>query len=159
MNWIEIINGFENSEEKSFEFYNSVNSETILKFHRTFSFDLPNELKDLLNQTNGIGELLKINNKPSPIHIGFLIYQLEEIIEVNLNMRNNLDFQDLYMPFDCLFFISNAGNGDLFGYRVLNNKIKWNEIYCWNHETDERVMVANNLYDFLNRWIKGEIKV
>lgn len=40
-----------------------------------------------------------------------------------MSMRNIVDFKDLYMFFDCLLFFVDGGNGDLFGYFILNGKV------------------------------------
>ncbi len=146
-------------EKYSFEFYPPVDIAILSKLKKHLNLELPSHLNELYSQTDGIGELLKTQENKEPILIGYLILKLEEVIQLNLDMRHNHDFLELYMPFDSLFFFSNAGNGDLFAYRILNNKIENHEIYCWNHETDERIKVANDLYSFVTMWIKGEIKI
>jgi SMI1 / KNR4 family (SUKH-1) len=157
MDWKSILSNIQTPDDRSFEFYEPAQSKLFEEFKQTFKTELPDSLKSLYVQTNGVGELLKINE--SPLLIGYLILKLEDLITQNLELRQNESFAELYMPFDCLLFFSNAGNGDYFGFRVLNNMIEWDEIYCWNHETDERIRVANNLFDFLTKWVKGEIKI
>ena len=50
------------------------------------------------------------------------------------------------MPFDNLFFFSDAGNGDLFCYSILKNGIiEKTDIYVWNHEDDSRTWAAASL--------------
>lgn len=48
-----------------------------------------------------------------------------------MNMRNIVDFKDLYMPFDCLLFFTDGGNDDLFGYSILNGKVQRDDIYMY----------------------------
>jgi hypothetical protein len=36
----------------------------------------------------------------------------------------NTDFKELYMPFDCLLFFADAGNGDQFGYPICDGVIR-----------------------------------
>lgn len=67
--------------------------------------------------------------------------------------------KDIYMPFDHLLFFSDAGNGDLLGYRILNGSIQDNEIFAWNHEDDSRTWISSSLENFLKGWITGEITV
>ncbi len=72
----------------------------------------------------------------------YLVWSTSRIIEENSNVRNYEDFKDLYMPFECLLFIADAGNGDLFAYSILNGVIQKDDIYIWNHENDSRTWVA-----------------
>ena len=53
------------------------------------------------------------------------------------------------MPFDALLFVASVGNGDLFGYAVLNGTIQRDDIYVWDHEDDSRTWVASSLKDFI----------
>ncbi len=52
------------------------------------------------------------------------------------------------MPFDCLLFFADGGNGDLFGYSILNGIVQRDDIYVWNHENDSRTWVAPSLKIF-----------
>ena len=40
---------------------------------------------------------------------------------------------------------ADGGNGDLFGYSVLNGMVQRDDIYVWNHENDSRTWVAPSL--------------
>ncbi|MGD6897061.1 SMI1/KNR4 family protein [Bacillus infantis] len=68
--------------------------------------ELPEELTALFNETNGV-----FDNWNCP-----LVWPASQIIKDNLFYRNFKDYRDIYMPFDHLFFFSDAGNGDLFCY-------------------------------------------
>ena len=115
--------------------------------------DFHEEFKELYFQGNGICEFLNES------HIGNLIMPIEEVIEINLNFRKEEAFKDLYMPFDNLLFFGRAGNGDLFGFRILQNKILESDVYVWNHEDDSRNWVAKDLVDFVKRWTSGQINI
>lgn len=73
--------------------------------------------------------------------------------------RNFEDYRDIFMPFDHLLFFSDAGNGDLFGYVILNGSIQRDDIFVWDHETDSRKWIAFSLKDFIEGWANGRISV
>ncbi|WP_042351404.1 SMI1/KNR4 family protein [Bacillus massiliigorillae] len=99
-----------------------------------------NDIVSLLKETDGIE------------HDGFsLIYSTGEMIYHNLELRDD-EMLDLYMPFDCLLFISDAGNGDYFGFPVLNGKIPNDQVFVWRHEDDSRIWVAGSLREFIELW-------
>ncbi|KKB73203.1 MULTISPECIES: SMI1/KNR4 family protein [Bacillus] len=116
---------------------------------QTFNIDLPEELESLLKETDGINDEFGCH----------LIWSADRIIDENKELRNSEIFKDLYMPFDCLLFIADAGNGDLFGYSILNGSIQRDDIYVWNHEDDSRTWVAPTLKQFIEWWIDGKILI
>lgn len=95
--------------------------------------DLPSDLLELFGETNGVFDEY---NCP-------LIWSTNQIIKENLYFRNIEDFKDIYMPFDHLLFFSDAGNGDLFGFPILNGSIQRDDIFVWDHESDSRKWVAS----------------
>ncbi|MFF2445857.1 SMI1/KNR4 family protein [Neobacillus sp. NPDC058068] len=111
--------------------------------------ELPTELKNLFSETNGVFDEF---NCP-------LIWSTKQIIEENLSLRNDEEFKDLFMPFDHLLFFSDAGNGDLFGYAILNGEIQKDDVYVWSHECDSRTWIASSLEDFIEGWATGRIGV
>jgi len=63
------------------------------------------------------------------------------------------------MPFDCLLFFADAGNGNQFAYLILNGEIRRNDVFVWNHENDSRVWVASSMKQFIEWWLNGTINV
>ncbi len=115
---------------------------------KNLQVELPNDLYQLLQETNGIaGEY------------GDFIWDASKINTENMNMRNIVDFKDLYMPFDCLLFFADGGNGDLFGYSILNGIVQSDDIYVWNHENDSRTWIAPSLEIFMEWWESGKITI
>ena len=96
---------------------------------------LPKKSLNLLNETNGVFDKFDCP----------LIWSTGKIIEDNLFFRNFDDYKDIYMPFDNLMFFSDGGNGDLFGFAILNGSIQKEDIYVWNHEDDSRTWIASSL--------------
>ncbi|EJS68020.1 SMI1/KNR4 family protein [Bacillus cereus] len=123
---------------------------TIAKIEDMFQVKLPDELKNFLRETNGV----KYSEYDLP-----LIWNTDLFQQENYNMRSEQFFKEMYMPFDPLLFIADAGNGDLFGYRILNGVIDNCDIYTWNHEDDSRTWVAPSLQVFIEWWYKGQISI
>ncbi|MGR9594523.1 SMI1/KNR4 family protein [Bacillus thuringiensis] len=122
----------------------------ITKIEDIFQVKLPDELKEFLCETNGV-EYSEFNLP--------LVWNTERIQKENYDMRSEKIFKEMYMPFDSLLFIADAGNGNLFGYRVLNGLIDNYDIYTWNHENDSRTWVAPSLQIFIEWWYKGKISI
>ncbi|WP_025147863.1 MULTISPECIES: SMI1/KNR4 family protein [Bacillus] len=51
------------------------------------------------------------------------------------------------------------GNGDLFGYSILNGIVQRDDIHVWNHENDSRTWVAPSLETFMEWWESGKITI
>ncbi|AEW56094.1 TPA: SMI1/KNR4 family protein [Bacillus cereus] len=127
---------------------NPATKEELIEIQKCLLVELPNDLSQLLQETNGIaGEY------------GDFIWSVSKIKTENMNMRNIVDFKDLYMPFDCLLFFTDGGNGDLFGYSILNGIVQRDDIYVWNHENDSRTWVAPSLEIFMEWWESGKITI
>jgi hypothetical protein len=110
--------------------------------------EIPSEFAELLQDFNGLA-----------VYHSLSIWSIEEIIETNSEYWQEDFLSDLYMPFKSLFFFADAGNGDLFAYRILDGQIPYNDIYAWDHENDSRVWVASNLRDFVKRSLKNELNI
>ncbi|PDZ02339.1 SMI1/KNR4 family protein [Bacillus cereus] len=127
---------------------NPAMKEELIEIQKCLLVELPNDLSQLLQETNGIaGEY------------GDFIWSASKIKRENMNMRYIVDFKDLYMPFDCLLFFADGGNGDLFGYSILNGIVQRDDIYVWNHENDSRTWVAPSLKTFMEWWESGKITI
>ncbi|MGE7432182.1 SMI1/KNR4 family protein [Bacillus thuringiensis] len=122
----------------------------ITKIENMFQVKLPDELKYFLCETNGV-EYSEFNLP--------LVWNTDRIQKENYDMRSEKFLKEMYMPFDSLLFIADAGNGDLFGYRVLNGWIDNYDIYTWNHENDSRTWVAPSLQIFIEWWYEGKISI
>jgi len=118
----------------------------ILAVEEALDIKLPDELKALLKESNGI----------SYDYGTGLVWSTEQIKSANLEFRNTPDFRDLYMPFDCLLFFGDLGNGDQFAYSILNSEIRRKDIFEWNHEDDSRTWAASNLYRYIEKMLKGD---
>lgn len=110
---------------------------------------LPADLRALLMESDGLtGE-----------HGLGLVWPLSRLVEDNLEFRRNTEFRELYMPFDSLLFFGDAGNGDQFAFTVLDGQVRRPDVFAWNHEDDSRSWVAPDLWNYLEWWADGRIKV
>ncbi len=156
MNWIDYITNRLSQLHKAtdVDFNLPVTEALLVDLKDQLGLDeLPDELEELYRQTNGVDE--KLHGEK----IGELIWSTERAIEINKEYRSSPSFKALYMSFDQLVFFSEAGNGDLFGFVVLNGKFERLDIFVWNHEDDSRTWVAPNLTKFIEWWTNGTIKV
>jgi hypothetical protein len=108
---------------------------------------LPAHLVALLRETNGV---------MGDYGLG-LVWCVERIVEDNLAFRRDEEFSRLYMPFDPLLFFGDAGNGDQFA--LLCPPLDRDDVFAWDHETDDRKWVAANLEMYLRWWISGQIEL
>ena len=154
MNWQELVENLPKKDvESGYEFYPPVAPGVVLQFSRSFPYEIPEELGELYEQTNGICETWR------DIVMGTLIWPLERVIEENLSIRVDVTYRDIYMPFNHFLFFADSGCGDLFGFVVLNGQVQDNKIFVWNHEDDSRTWVAPSLKTFLEWWKEGKIKI
>lgn len=137
------------SVSKEYSFKPPATTIEVNQIKKELNVELPKKLFELFGETNGV-----FDSFDCP-----LIWSTSQIVTDNLFFRNFDDYKDIYMPFEHLLFFSDAGNGDLFGYRILNGSIQTDDIYVWNHEDDSRMWVAPSLEVFINDWITGEISI
>ncbi|HSQ28883.1 MAG TPA: SMI1/KNR4 family protein [Gemmatimonadaceae bacterium] len=120
-------------------FAEPADASTLDEAERTLGLALPIELRQLLEQCNGVTDRSG----------AAVIWSAAELAPRNAQFRGNPEFRQLYMPFDALFFFGEAGNGDQFFYRILAGEVREFDIYLWDHETDSRQWRASRLEAFL----------
>jgi Protein involved in beta-1,3-glucan synthesis len=143
--WIEFFNSFVDY----CNFKKPVTQSDFIDVEKELNVTLPGDLKSLLCESDGVEAEYRID----------LIWSLEKIRSENLLFRKSDDFKELYMPFDCLLFFGDAGNGDQFAYSTQNGELFSEEIYVWNHEDDSRTLLAPSLKEFVQEWLDGSIEI
>ncbi|MFD8141652.1 SMI1/KNR4 family protein [Streptomyces sp. NPDC059708] len=103
---------------------------------------LPAELRDLLLESNGVVGHTHVDT----------VWPIDQIVERNLLFWSDQTFAQLYMAFDALLFFGDNGGGDQFAFV---RKPERPDIFVWEHESDSRRWVANNLRDYLNRSLRA----
>jgi hypothetical protein len=104
---------------------------------------LPDELRSLLLETNGI-----IGSNGLDV-----VWRLDRIIADNRMFRTSSDFAELYLPFEGLLFFGDSGGGDQFAFVLRDNR---RDIFVWDHETDSRYWVAGYLQSYLTHALSAE---
>lgn len=116
---------------------------------RTLGVRFPDDLRSCLMESDGIDGEYGLG----------LVWSLERIVRENQDFRGNADFRQLYMPFDCLLFFADAGNGDQFAFPIQAGEIRRGDVFVWNHEDDSRNWVAPSLSKYLECWLCGKLKM
>ncbi len=130
-------------------FSDPATQEQLEESERVLQIELPDELRILLLETNGVYDGHSYMD---------LVWTCAEIVRFNLEFRSHPLVIDSHMPFDNLLFFSHAGNGDMFGLAIILGKVT-NNVFAWNHEDDSRVCVARSLRLWLEGWLSGELKI
>ena len=120
----------------------------LLLIEKELNINLPQKLIDFYHETNGVDGQYSIP----------FIWSTNQMVRDNLLVRNIEELESYRKP-DNLLFFSDAGNGDLFGYLLVEGKVQSEEIYVWNHEDGSQRVIASSLEDFLKGWISGGISV
>ncbi len=137
-------------------FYAPAPPATIAETEAALGTLLPDDLKAVLAETNGVTEHLATDCVD--VEIGHFLWPIERIRETNVSFRSDPHFGELYMPFDCLLFFADARNGDQFAYIVSNEHMRRPDILAWNHEDDSHTWVAPPLKTFVAWWCEGKVK-
>ncbi len=131
------------------EFTAPASPDRVTEVEARLGVALPEELAELLAESDGLlGEY----------GLG-LVWPSERILHDNLSFRANLDFRELYMPFDPLLFFGDAGNGNQFAFAINAGRIRRPDIFAWDHENDSRTWVAPSLERYLDWWLAGKIQL
>lgn len=112
----------------------------IKSAEKKLRISFPNELKTLLTEMNG--------DK-------YLFFSAEEIAERNTEVRDILG--ECYEDLDKLLFFACNGCGDYYSYVISDGSIKETEIIRWEHETNERIPVANSLTEVIEKYFSDKI--
>ena len=127
-------------------FENGATVDQIRAAGEALGTEFPDQLVSLLLESNGVdGE-----------YGHGLVWPVERIVADNLLFRTSADFLELYMPFDPLLFFADAGNGDQFAFPTIPRK---DEVFVWDHESDSRMWAAQDLRQYIRRWMDGTLKV
>ena len=142
--WKECFKGI--SEDCTFS--NPASNYEIAKVEELFNVRLPQELKEIMLETNGVRGIYDLG----------LVWSIDLIINENMRYRDDLS-KVHYMPFDNLIFFAESGIGDLFGFPVVGNGICKDDVFVWNHEDDSRKWVAPSVSKYIEWWLNGVIKI
>jgi len=122
--------------------------QALLRAEEQLGHLLPEDLADLLSETDGVVDANGYN----------LIFSTEQLLQGNLEMRTYPALKRLYMSFDQLLFFSDVpGDGSLFAYALVPEGRP--DIFVWDHRTDNRRCIAPSLEHFIEAWLTGRIRL
>ncbi|MFI9811945.1 SMI1/KNR4 family protein [Saccharothrix variisporea] len=98
---------------------------------------LPNDLLSLLAETNGVQGAFLVD----------VVWSVDRILSDNRDFRTRSEFAGLYEGFEGLLFFGDNGGGDQFAFLSDGRP----GVLVWQHEDDERRVVASDLAEYLNR--------
>ena len=121
--------------------------EELQKAERYVGYAFPEELKELLRETNGDRWLL-LSAK-----------QIMEHVDSNRSVwPEYLEPEEFLEKVDRHIFFATNGCGDYYCYRILpNGVIDTSAIYLWEHENFEVQVVARDLPDLISKYYNNEI--
>jgi len=137
------------SISKECHFKAPATEKALLLISEELNGELPKKLVELYKETNGLYGEYGIS----------YIWSTQQMVKENLFFRTVHEYGDSILTLDNFLFFSDAGNGDLFGYSLLNGSIQNEDIYVWNHEDNSCNVIASSLEEFIKGWISGEISV
>lgn len=143
--WCEIIKAMDPYSK----FFPGATTDQIITLEKALSIKLPEELKNLLSETNGVRGKYELS----------LLWSAEQIVQENLDRRTNVAYLENYMPFENLLFFADAGNGDMFAFSIIQGVIKRSVIFVWDHEDDSRRCIAYSLQSFVEGWLSGKLSI
>jgi SMI1-KNR4 cell-wall len=118
--------------------------ESIHELETTLQVSLPEDLKGLLLETNGTMDEAGLGP----------VWSAEQIIATNREYRR--DYNELFMSFESLLLFASDYGGNLFAYAITaNGEVARPWIYCWDHETDDRLLVKSDLREYLEWYFAG----
>jgi hypothetical protein len=119
-----------------------VSAEAIDDIER-LGLSVPADLRALLLETDGLlGEFLVE-----------VVWTAKRIAEDNVSFRADASFAELYRPFDALLFFADNGGGDQFAFMADDPQAG---VMVWEHETDVRRKVADDLADYLRKVLSSD---
>ncbi|WP_310727893.1 SMI1/KNR4 family protein [Streptomyces sp. N2A] len=123
-------------------FHEPTQASEIVEAEKRLGRSLPAELKQLLLESNGVIGRTYVDT----------VWTMDQIVKQNLLFWSDASFAQLYMPFDALLFFGDNGGGDQFAFV---QKPERPDVFVWEHESDSRRWVANNLRDYLGRSLRA----
>lgn len=133
--WRELIGGLYDDAQ----FGVPASDEAIDQIERLLNQTVPDDLRELLRETDGV----------QAEYGSGLVWSVQDIITENTRFRQSADFAELYTSFDQLMFMGDDGGGNQFAH--VRVPARGPDLFVWDHETDERKWVAGSLEEYLRR--------
>jgi hypothetical protein len=147
MNWITLIERLSKPENTVFKCHPPLAEQQLKHLETTLEVQLPQELKELYNLSNGLAEELA---EIGPT--GYVVLPADKMLAENQRL-----LLDPGSAVHGMLLVAPAYTGDYFGYLVRDKQITSTDIYVWNAAENRREWVAASLADFLVGWVSTEI--
>lgn len=141
--YIELLKQY-GSNNIGFKIQSAVTKSEICAAEKMLNTTFPNELKELLLETNGDN---------------YLLLSLNQIVSNNQDFRNlnpSIIEPELFKFSEYLFFATN-GCGDYYGYKINNNAILSTSIFIFEHEEYCSRIVADNIAELIRLYYQDMI--
>ncbi len=165
MNWRELLTRIlENKKDQPRfrskpTFFPPAASAGIKELESSLNTRIPSSLQSLLQETNGVMEMLSIDGGEWSNDL-WLIWPIEEIIKENLFFRSEREKGVYEREFDQLVFFTSAGcDGILFAHSINQDRVAEPHVLVWHPIEDELAEIARTLKDFIEGWCTGKISV
>lgn len=163
MNWRAHILKNYDAREREYscypKFYPKASDRAVAVLQSSLDLELPSDLVELLRQTNGVMNVMELENG-RVIETGWEIWPIELIKEENIWARSPNNSKVYEVPFDDYLFFAGAGvDGILFAFSVSSSKVEENGIYAWYPIRGVIRKVTQSLETFITEWIGGNMSL
>jgi len=132
--------------------------EEIREIERILKCQIPNDLKSLLMQTNGITEKMILNGGYTEINV--FIFSSEEIVDINVWHRDHEEDIRPKQRFHKFIVFGQTGvDGIYFALPISNLEDTKAGIYAWYPIDCEFITVAETLEELTFNWPSGKLSV
>jgi hypothetical protein len=131
--WVEL------AEQHGYECAEPATEADLERAAKELGTPLAFDLRELLLETNGL----------TSAEGAATVFDVDEIIARNLDMRRNERFTRNFMPFDALLIFGEEGGGDLCAFPIVDGINDDGAVFVWEHQTDSRISAMVDLEDFL----------
>lgn len=138
------------------KFFSPATDEEIRKVEAKLNVLLPEELVELLNDSNGAEQLMKNPITDELMSIGDIYWSTDVIISATLDQYKYLETIESKRKNKYLFFADN-GCGEHFGYKIIDEKCSNTTIYIYYPIEDKYVPLCANLKEWINGWLSGKL--
>jgi hypothetical protein len=155
--WRELITSVAKDTDYTYEFAPPATYFQLDRLEQIFAAKLPDALRRLLLESNGVRQILHYNKERVPM--GQILWNADTIQRNNRKMRTDLAYRDFYLPFDdLLFFASPATEGIQFALQIHDNHAT-ETVIAWSPSDDSRTEKATTIKEFIEGWLSGKLEV
>jgi hypothetical protein len=134
------------------KFYPPASLDDIKELGKIFGANVPQSLQELLQETNGVMEMIQIDKKLIP-NLS-LIWSVDEMLAENQALRDTPSLAVLAAAKNLLFFSPAGVDGVLFAISYMDETI-----HVWHPTGNTLTPIAASLETFLDGWLTGKLSV